>query len=141
MQSLVNPHTPGKSFTTRAFLLLLMTAVLLTYPSLSSGNPVNEEQQRLESGINTHRINIRRLQQGIRLKQEEMEQSLSHEKNVLAELENIDVRLQEHKEKLMVLQERMATQQELIAAKEKELARIKADKHAVQVHLQQRLSA
>jgi murein hydrolase activator len=138
----VNVHERGRNASGSGSLLLVITVViLLAFPVISTGNPTIEEKQKLETGINKYRINIRRLQQGIRLQQEEMEQSLSKERDLLAELENIDIRLQEHREKLLVLQGRMATQQDLITVKEKELTRVKADKHAVQVHLQKRLSA
>ena len=124
-----------------SFLLLLTMAALLILPVISRAAADNEQKQQLETGIKKYWINIRRLQQGIRLQQEEMEHTISQERDLLAELENIDTRLQEHHEKLNVLQGRMTAQQELIAVKEKELARVNADKHMVQLHLQKRLSA
>jgi murein hydrolase activator len=121
--------------------MLIAITASLAFPVISTGAPAVEEKQKFETGINKYRINISRLQQGIRLQEEEMEHSLSRERDLLAELENIDMRLQEHREKLMVLQGRMAAQQDLIELKEKELNRVKAEKHAVQLHLQKRLSA
>jgi murein hydrolase activator len=138
----VNIHAPGKSVSRLGPLLLLIAlAALLAFPVISRGNPTQEEKQRLESGMNKYRINISRLQEGISLQQEELERTRSQERDLLAELENIDTRLQEHREKLTVLQGRLTAQQDLIAVKEKELNRVKTEKNAVQVHLQKRLSA
>jgi murein hydrolase activator len=124
-----------------SFLLLLAMVALLIFPVISRAATDNDQKQQLETGIKKYWINIRRLQQGIRLQQEEMEHTLSQERDLLTELENIDTRLQEHHEKLGVLQGRMAAQQGLIAVKEKELARVNANKYMVQLHLQKRLSA
>jgi murein hydrolase activator len=138
----VSIHAPGKSVCRSGSLLLLIAlAALLAVPVISKGNPSQEEKQRLESGMNKYRINISRLQEGISLQQEEMEHSLSKERDLLSELENIDTRLLEHREKLTVLQGRLTAQQDLIAVKEKELSRVKTEKSAVQGHLQKRLSA
>ncbi len=132
---------PRKRAGQGSFLLLLAMAALLLLPPISRAATDNGQKQQLETGIKKYWINIRRLQQGIRLQQEEMEHTLTQERDLLAELENIDVRLQEHHEKLGVLQGRMTAQQDLITVKEKELARVNADKHMVQLHLQKRLSA
>ena len=132
----------GRTDRLGSFLLLLaIAAALLVLPLISRAAPVDDQKQQLETGIKKYWINIRRLQQGIKLQQEEMDHTLSQERDLLAELENIDIRLQEHHEKLGVLQGRMTAQQDLITVKEKELARVKAEKHTVQLHLQKRLSA
>ncbi len=99
------------------------------------------EKQRIEKGIKRYRIHIRRLQQGVRKQQKLIKKSIEQERNLLAELEDIDNRLQEQKEKLGALEERMGAQQLLINAKEKELSRAISNKEAVQLHLQKRISA
>jgi len=132
----------GRKIRYGSFLLLIAVAALLTLPVVSIATTAgNDQKQKLETGINKYWINIRRLQQGIKLQQDEMEQKLSQERDLLAELESIDNRLNEHHEKLGVLQGRMTAQQDLIAVKEKELNRVKSEKHVVQLHLQKRLSA
>ncbi len=133
--------SPGGKIRYGSFLLLLAIAALLAGPAISTATTDNDQKQQLETGINKYWINIRRLQQGIKLQQEEREQKLSQERDLLAELQNLDNHLQEHHEKLGVLQGRMTAQQDLIAVKEKELARIKSEKRIVQLHLQKRLSA
>lgn len=122
-------------------LLLLLVVAFLAFPVISTGTAGNEEKQNLETGINKYRININRLQEGINLQHEEMEHSLSKERNLLAELENIDMHLQGQREKLNVLHEKMDVQQNLITIKEKELTSVKAEKYVVQLHLQKRLGA
>jgi murein hydrolase activator len=124
-----------------SLLLLIAVVAFLVFPVVSHGITGNEEKQNLETNINKYRININSLQEGIRLQHEEMEQSLSKERNLLAELENIDMRLQGQREKLNVLHEKMTVQQSLIGVKEKELTGVNAEKHGVQLHLQKRLSA
>ncbi|MDR3631259.1 MAG: peptidoglycan DD-metalloendopeptidase family protein [Desulfocapsaceae bacterium] len=122
-------------------LLLLTAAVLFLFGSPLEAAADNAEKQQLETKINTHWINIRRLQEDIRLQQDQLDTNASQEKQLLSEMENIDVRQQEHRDKLAVLRDRMKVQQDLIALKEKELARGLAAKNAVQIHLQKRLSA
>jgi murein hydrolase activator len=136
-----NIFSPGKKIRSGSFLLLMAAAALLALPAISTATTDHDQKQQLETGINKYWINIRRLQQGIKLQQEEREQKLSQERDLLSELENIDARLRGHHEKLDVLQGKMTTQQDLIAVKEKELAKVKSGKHVVQLHLQKRLSA
>jgi murein hydrolase activator len=143
--SLISPYADifpaGRKMQFDSFLLVVTIAVLLTFPVISTAAPSDTEKQKLETGINKYLIHINRLQQGIKLQQEEVEQKLSQEKDLLAELENMDNRLQEHHGKLSVLQGKMTAQKDLIAVKEKELAKIKSEKHTVQLQLQKRLSA
>ena len=122
-------------------LLLLTAAVFFLFGSPLEAAADNAEKQQLETKINTHWINIRRLQEDIRLQQDQLDTNVSQEKQLLSEMENIDVRQQEHRDKLAVLRDRMKVQQDLIALKEKELARGLAAENAVQIHLQKRLSA
>ncbi|THB71294.1 MAG: hypothetical protein D6B25_18955 [Desulfobulbaceae bacterium] len=99
------------------------------------------EKARIEQGIKKYRINIRRLQQGIREQQEAIKENRKQERNLLAELEDIDTRLIEQQEKLRVLETRMNAQKELINVKQRELARAQDEKRAVQDHLQKRIQA
>jgi murein hydrolase activator len=125
-----------------SFLLLLIFFFVLLYsPITSIAISGSEQKEKIETSINKNRININRLEQGIRFQQEEMEGTLAKERNLLAELQNIDIRLQEQREKLDTLQAKMVTQQNLITAKEQELLRVRSEKQIVQLHLQKRLSA
>lgn len=133
-----------KSFFATFFLSVFITVTLFALPCLAADNTSQtrkEEKQRIEQGIQRYRINIRRLQQGVRKQKELIKKTTEQERDLLAELENIDTRLQEQKEKLVALEERMSAQQLLIHLKEKELVRVQGEKESVQNHLQRRISA
>lgn len=100
-----------------------------------------EKKIEIERGIKKYRINIRRLQQGIQRKHDKVQHNLNEEKLLLAQLENIDRRLQQQVDKLNALKEKIAQQRPLIVAKEEELAKVKHKKRIVQLHLQKRISA
>ncbi len=122
-------------------LALIVVVSVLFCANISHASSTEAQRKQLEMGINKYRINIRRLQQGIQLQRSELEQSLKQEKDLLGQLEDLDMRLAEQKEKLDVLMGRMTAQQDLITVKEKELDRVRAEKNKVQFHLQKRLSA
>jgi len=131
---------PGKRLRHGLLPLLTVLALLLS-PLPAAAVAGDAQKQQLETGINTYWINIRRLQEEINLQQDQIQTDDSQARHLLSEMENIDVRLQDHRNKLAVLQGRMVAQQDLIAIKEKELARGYAAKNDVEVHLQKRLSA
>jgi septal ring factor EnvC (AmiA/AmiB activator) len=101
----------------------------------------NAEKTQITQGIKKYRINIRRLKQGIKRQQEQVRQTREQERNLLAELQDIDTRLLEQKEKLDVLEARMQAQEELIVVKKRELDRARQEKKAVREHLQKRIQA
>ncbi len=125
---------------TAAFVLIAV-GLAFFFPNISKASSHEIQRKSLETSINKYRINIRRLQQGIKLQQEELEHSLNQEKDLLTQLEDLDTRLQDQQEKLDVLKGRMTAQQDLINVKEKELSRVRAEKNVVRLHLQKRLSA
>ncbi|MBE0583456.1 MAG: hypothetical protein IH612_06780, partial [Desulfofustis sp.] len=127
---------------------IAIACVILAFSMLLSatagGETVSERETKkseISQGIKKYRINIRRLQQGIQRQQEQVRQNRQQERNLLAELQDIDSRLLEQKEKLDVLEDRMQAQQELIAVKGRELARSRHEKETVQGHLQKRIQA
>lgn len=137
-----------KPLTARFIIVCRYAAFIAVFLSLVPVSTLGEttqsrkvEKQRIEQGIKRYRINIRRLQQGVRKQRQLIKHSMEQERNLLAELENIDTRLQEQKEKLTALEERMGAQQLLINVKEKELKRVQKEKQTVQQHLQKRISA
>ncbi len=100
-----------------------------------------QEKKKLELNINKHQINIQRLDQGLQNQQEGVEQTLQQEKSVLAELEEIDLRLNRTLRKLRELHVRMEDQQQLIYSKKEELEVVRAKRTKVQLHLQKRMAA
>jgi murein hydrolase activator len=137
--------------TAKTVLVAAGIALLITMPpddrlatvALAAESPDQRQQQKEEvsQGIKTYRINIRRLQEGIKKQQEQITQTRQQERDLLAELQNIDMRLGEQLEKLEVLEARMKAQRELLVVKERELERTRNEKQAVQDHLMKRIQA
>ncbi len=127
----------------RVVATFLISLLFFSMPisGFAFNDSIESEKKEVKQGITKFRINIRRLQQGITQQQEEVEKSLQQERVLLAEIENIDMRLHEQLEKLSVLEERMMTQQDLINFKERELDRAKGERHTVKNHLESRISA
>ncbi len=99
------------------------------------------EKQSIEHKIESQSITINQLQQGLKIQQEQALETIAQERNLLAELEVIDARLQEKLAKLRTLENSIATQQELISTKEQEISDIQIDKQKAQTHLQKRIMA
>ncbi len=121
---------------------------LLLQPVLSPGGEVplssaerKAKKQHIEKGIQGYRINIRKLQEGIVLQQAKVQSTEKDARNLIWELEQIDIELLEQLTKLQALEEQMAVQQELIRNKETELQQAVANKEAVKTHLQERIKA
>jgi septal ring factor EnvC (AmiA/AmiB activator) len=134
------------SFRISRLLKLLVLGLVLpvlipcpVYPDSTEQRKVKKAE--ISQGIKKYRINIRRLQHGIQQQREQVKQTRQQERDLLAELEDIDVRLLEQQEKLEVLEARMKAQRELITVKERELNRSESAKRAVQDHLQKRIQA
>ncbi len=99
------------------------------------------EKQSIEHKIESQSITINQLQQGLKLQQEQAMETIVQERDLLAELEVIDVRLHEKLAKLRTLEDSIASQQELITTKEEEISAIQIDKQKAQTHLQKRIMA
>ena len=91
--------------------------------------------------INNFRIKIRRLQQGILEKEDQIHETQSEEQNILAELESLDKKITEQQDKLAELTKKMEKQQELISREETALVKIKGEKEIVENHLKKRIAA
>lgn len=136
----------GNRFSSLLFLPVMLLLLLLgPLPPLQAStvapDELEAEKAEVEQGIKRYRINIRRLQQGIRKQQEEIKKTRKQERDLLAELQDIDTRLLDQKEKLRVLANRMDAQRDLLVVKRKELSRARAEKQAVQDHLMKRIQA
>ncbi len=99
------------------------------------------EKQSIEHKIESQSITINQLQQGLKIQQEQALETIAQERDLLAELEVLDARLQEKLAKLRTLENSIATQQELISTKEQEIRDIQIDKQKAQTHLQKRIMA
>jgi septal ring factor EnvC (AmiA/AmiB activator) len=115
---------------------------------LCLSQPVSATDQANDQGtdrdhreINSFRIKIRRLQEGILEKEDQIQDTQSKEQNILSELEILDKKLADQQDKLSELLSKMAKQQELIAREENALARIRDEKGIVENHLKKRIAA
>lgn len=134
----LSPKALGSSL----FVFLLTGSFIITQPGYSLDQELIETQkEQVQEGIQQYRINIRRLQQGIKTQEDEVAESLRQERDLLAEIEDIDTRLTSQRKKLDVLYERMINQKNLINIKENELERAKQEKKTVSDHLQARVKA
>ena len=73
----------------------------------ASSSDRETEKVKIEQGIKKNKINIRRLEEGIEKQQEHIEITQKQEREVLAELQDIDARLFEQQGKLEVLESRI----------------------------------
>ncbi len=91
--------------------------------------------------IGNFRIKIRRLQQGILNKEEQISETISKEQNILSELEILDKKIIQQQDKLSELKLKMGKQQTLINKEETALSKIRAEKNIVEDHLKKRIAA
>lgn len=124
----------------RAAVTLALAAALLAVPT-AAAFARNESGGAAKEDIQSVRINIQRLQEGLQSQREQFLEAADTEKNLLQELEELDLRLGQQLAKLSELEKKRNLQKELIGEREKELERIRAEKHTVQQHLLKRINA
>lgn len=122
-------------------LFLLCSFFFFTCDSSFAQLTRKAEKKRIEKGIQTFRINISKLQNGISIQQELILSSKKEERNLLDELAQLDATLQAQLSKLQAFEEEMRKQQELIDTKLTEERIAKKEKQKVQKHLQKRIKA
>ncbi|MDD3815731.1 MAG: peptidoglycan DD-metalloendopeptidase family protein [Desulfocapsaceae bacterium] len=131
---------PGiKSFYCSALFGLTVLS-FLTVPA-ANATDWKAEKKAIEQKIETQSISINQLQQGLKRQHEQILETITQERNLLLELEAIDMNLLEKISKLRTLEASMTTQQEQINAKEKEINAIQIKKQKAQTHLQKRITA
>lgn len=129
--------------TSNYFYIFFMLALLIPF-SLNATETEEkrlEEKRKIELDITHHQINIQRLDQGLESQKEGVEETLLQEKGILAEIEDIELRLIKTTKKLKELKKRMAEQQHLIEVKTTALQQVKKKRGRVQLHLQKRMAA
>lgn len=126
------------------FILCLCCALLLVPVADTLGSSSDErkrEKVKIEQGIKKYEINIRRLEEGLEKQQEHVETTQKQERDILAEIQEIDARLFEQQEKLEILEGRINVQRELLTRKNNEIEHVQLRKEGVQNHLQKRIQA
>lgn len=129
------------------FTSLITTLVLLILiPQLSFGTLSNKERRaaekkKIEKDLQNYHIKISRLEQRINSQIAQSEETVVQERNVLKELEKIDLLLQKQLDKVHELEEQVKEQRQLIEIKEKEIDQLQHEKELVRNHLRARISA
>ena len=118
------------------FLLLFATQYFFADNLSATDLPPSEGKE-----LNSFRIKIRRLQQGILQKEEQITETEAKEQNILSELETLDKKIVAQKEKLSELERKMQNQQESINKEEAALKKVHREKGIVEEHLQKRIAA
>lgn len=131
----------NRFFSLTALLLFLCFLLLCSVPAAADKQSRIAEKEKIEKGIQTYRININKLQDGISLQKEFILSSKKKERNLLDELAKLDDTLQNQLKKLQAFEEEMGKQQELIDTKEAEKRIAQRKKEKVQKHLQKRIKA
>jgi murein hydrolase activator len=120
-------------------VLALLWCQSLVVPFLVAGETGAIDYEK--NKVNNFRIKIRRLQQGILNKEDQIFQSETKEQNILAELESLDKKIIQQQEKFSELETKMLSQQALIEREETALNKIKGEKVIVEEHLKKRIVA
>ncbi len=136
-----HPYFPSYRLLLRAACLLWLV-FMLPAGSFGTDEQIYEREKiEVEEGITSHRININRLEQGIASQHQQIAETIQKERVVLADIEEIDLRLQKQVERLGELEVRMADQASLIDEKEEEIALAKGRRDKVKEHLRTRINA
>ncbi|MBU0664566.1 MAG: peptidoglycan DD-metalloendopeptidase family protein [Proteobacteria bacterium] len=122
---------------------VILSLALLSFLTAggAKATDLKAEKEAIEHKIESQSISISQLQQGLKRQQEQILEAINQERNLLTELEAIDMNLLEKIARLHTLEDSMTTQQELITAKEREINTIQVEKQKAQTHLQKRITA
>ncbi len=125
-----------------ALALLLLAFALLVNASAAAPVEVHEQQKEdIEQGIKKFKINIGRLQEGIKKQEEQIRQTKEVELTLLTELQDIDTRLVEQKHKIETLDARMKMQRGLVAEKKEAIDQAAALMQGVKAHIIKRMQS
>jgi peptidoglycan hydrolase CwlO-like protein len=120
--------------------------ILLFLPHIALGDVSNKEKRaaekrKIEKNLEKYHIKISRLEQRINSQIAQSEETVVQERNVLKEIEEIDLLLQKQLQKVHQLETQVAEQEELIEIKEKEIDHLRDEKERVRNHLRTRINA
>ncbi len=123
------------------FALFFFTILVFSLASNCPAQGRKAEKTRMEKGIQTFKINISKLQEGISIQQDLIDSSVEEERNLLAELEQLDAKLQKQLSRLHAFERDMEEQEKLIKRKSDDEHEAEQAKQAVQGHLKKRIKA
>ena len=121
---------------TAAGYFLVITLLTIFPPPLCA-----QDQKPAQKSLSDYRDTINQLQQGIIQQENKVVETQTTERNILAELEILDKKLVVQQDKLAALNQKMQKQQAMIDREENALKNIRSEKHIVENHLQNRITA
>lgn len=130
-----------KDFLVFPCLIVLIALALQCLPVHTIFAAETHDSNSGKKDVNSFRIKIRRLQESILHKEDQITKTESQEQNILAELEILDKKIVKQQEKLSQLEVKMNKQQTLIKKEEIALVTIKGEKGIVEEHLKKRIAA
>ena len=133
------PYRKHRAFYSLLVALAILCCQSLVVPSLFAGetDAIDFDKNK----VNNFRIKIRRLQQGIINKEDQIFETETKEQNILAELETLDTKIIQQQEKFSDLEKKMLNQQALTEKEEAGLTKIRGEKVLVEEHLKKRIVA
>jgi septal ring factor EnvC (AmiA/AmiB activator) len=125
---------------------LLLLCVFILSSALSPGDAAaadlhEQKKKKVEQGIKKATINIGRLQEGIKLQEDQIRQAKKDELDLLAEMQDIDTRLAEQRSRIETLADRMHNQREMVAVKNAEMSRAAGLMDKTRKHVINRMQA
>jgi len=121
--------------------LLLTLTIIACLPSTELNARESDAIDSAGKEAGSFRIKIRRLQQGILNREDQIVETATQEQNILVELEILDKKVAQQQEKLTELENKMQKQQTLINKEENALSTSREEKSAVEDHLKKRIAA
>ncbi len=126
---------------TIVLLCMLIFSSALLGGAAAAADPNEQKLKQVDQGIRKATINIGRLQEGIKLQEEQIKQAKKDELTLLAELQDIDTRLAEQSSRIETLAARMQKQREMVTAKNAEMSRAAELMKKTQKHVTKRMQA
>ena len=124
-----------------ALALLVISPLLFIPPAFGSREKREAEKDRIEDALTNYHIKISRLEQRINSQKAQSDEAVSQEKDILHELEEIDILLARQIAKVHELENQVVEQQMLIEVKQKEIGQLQGEKERTQGHLKKRVNA
>ncbi len=144
MRPRLRPQRPPRARLLRVGLLVLFLFPVWTVlpGAVAEGADPNEQKKKeIDQGIKKATINIGRLQEGIKLQEDQIRQTRKVELTLLTELQDIDTRLTEQNSKIEALAARMQQQRDMVTAKQAEMDRADVLMQKTQKHVLKRMQA
>lgn len=131
-----------KYFSRKTYAVILFTLFsILSGLILQSFAADLEEIKKLDKEVLLHKKQISLVKEGIRTHQSKVSQAKSRELTLLAELEEINGKIEQEKEKIAILQNKMAEQDILTAEKLHEMENVFQEKETLRHFMEKRLAA